>query len=186
MLKRFAILMSPQGYEMSIGIPDGPVEVLSDERATQHIQIIHVFTHSGEILDGWNLNRAAKDYKISYISKRSQEQGGFDIGSMMAYNIRKNTAQVPGQIEYIFALNQDDMDWIYQHNPIDAGLILCELFMNTKSDEWVDKEIEGRKVIGINKCEDKYWNKVKYDLEDFYDIYTTKKRTLERRATRGQ
>ena len=185
MLKRFAILMSPQGYEMSIGIPDGPVEVLSDERAEQHIQIIYVFTRNGEIPSGWNLNRAAKDYKISYMSKRSQEQGGFNIGSMMAYNMRKNMAQVPGQVEYIFALNQDDMDWIYQRNPIDAGLILCELFMNTKPDDMVHKEIEGRNIIGFNKCADDYWDKVKYDLEDFYDIYTTKKRTLERRAARG-
>ena len=78
------------------------------------------------------------------------------------------------------------MDWIYRRNPIDAGLILCELFMDTEPDEMVNKEIEGKVIIGFNKCADDYWEKIKYDLEDFYDIYTAKKKTLERKAVRGK
>ncbi len=184
MLRRYAILLSPNGYEMSIGLPDGQIEILDDKRAEQHVQIIHVFIHNGEIMSGWQLDREARSYKIAYMSKRSQEQGGFDVGSMMAYNMRKNMAHVPGQVEFIFALNQSDMDWIYQRNPIDAGLMLCNLFMGTEPDEMVHKEIEGKTIVGFNKCADDYWEKIKYDLEDFYDIYTTKKKTLERRAAR--
>lgn len=184
MLRRYAILLSPNGYEMSIGLPDGQIEILDDKRAEQHVQIIHVFIHNGEIMSGWQLDREARSYKIAYMSKRSQEQGGFDVGSMMAYNMRKNMAHVPGQVEFIFALNKNDMDWIYQRNPIDAGLMLCNLFMGTEPDEMVHKEIEGKTIIGFNKCADDYWEKIKYDLEDFYDIYTTKKKTLERRASR--
>lgn len=186
MLRRFAILLSPQGYEMSIGIPDGKIETLDVKRAEQHVKIIHIFKHNGEILSDWQLERAAKDYRVSYMSKLSQEQNGFDMGSIMAYNMRKTMAQVPGQVEFIFALNQEDMDWIYHRNPIDAGLILCELFMDTESNEMINKEIEGKVIIGYNKCTDDYWEKIKYDLEDFYDIYTTKKKTLERRASRGK
>lgn len=185
MLRRFAILMSPEGYEMSIALPDGPVEVLDDGRAREHIQVINVFVHNGETLSGYQLDREAKAYKTSYMSKRSQEQNGADIGNLMAYHMRKNMAHTPGQVEFIFALNQDDMDWIYQRNPVDAGLILCELFVGTESDEMVHKEIEGKTIIGFNKCTDDYWDKIKYDLEDFYDLYKTKKRTIERRQKRG-
>jgi len=183
-MKRFAILLSPNGYEMSTSLPDGQVEIINDDRAKKHVELIWTFTNPNTKLDEYGLRDKVKSYKTKFISQQSKNNGEFNTGSILAYYMRKTHAQVPGQKEYIFALNQEDMDWIYKRNPIDTGLILCKLFMNTKTNEWVDEEIEGRRIIGINKCEEEYWDNIKYDLEDFYDIYTAKKKAIDRRAAR--
>jgi len=184
-MRRFAILLSPQGYEMSTGLPNTDnFEHLDEKSIKERVQLMYIFNHNGETISQNQLNIEAKKYKDSHYSKQNLEQNGFDVESQRMYMLRKKYAQVPGQIEFIFALNQEDMNWIYQRNPIDAGLILCELFMNTKTNEWVDKSIEGKNIIGINKCSEKYWDKVKYDLEDFYDLYIVKKNNLNKKNAR--
>jgi len=205
-MQKYLILMSPNGYEMSTGIISDPdvakaiSNEISDEKAYNHAKVMLIFELEREINDDggdyYNDRRIIKDraksYKRSKLSQASKEAGGFDPGAQMAYYMRKNYAQVPGQKEFIFALNKKDMDWIFQHDPVTAGMILGELFADTESYEFVKKEIQDprnpdkkRIIMGYNKMTKKEWDKnLQYDLEDFYDEYKAKHRSIQRRASR--
>lgn len=203
-MRRFLILMSPQGYEMSKGIVDDPDafdrEVPDDEAARDRAKVMLTFELERELSDNdgyrgdsYIITQKAKNYQKSVMNRSVIQGGGFDLGSQMAYHLRKTHAQVPGQKEFVFALNQDDMNWIYQRDGVSAGWILGELFVGTKSNEFVKKEIEDprkpgttRLIVGYNKNTEEAWDgKLEYDLEEFHDVYSAKMKARKRRENRG-
>lgn len=210
-MRRFAILMSPLGYEMSVALADDSEAAktaagkLDDESVQSYVVMMMTWELEREIdykpsesyyssrgRDSNTVDRRVKAYKTRMLNSGAKATGNeIDMGSQMAYYIRKNHAQVLGQKEFCFALNQEDMDWIYRRDPVSAGLILCQLFDGTKSNEFVNKEIEDprtgkpRMIMGYNKNTEKKWgDDLKYDMEDFHDEYKAKLRSIKRRENR--
>lgn len=203
-MQRFAILMSPNGYEISVGLIDDPdaaksaiSNVTKQPYFDYYVKIVWCFEHNED-------PRHAPDHQLKKRATALYQQGvadygarindggnGISLGNQMMYNIRKNHAHVDGQKEFYFALNQNDIDWIYQRSPHRAGLIICQLFDGTKSGDHVMKEIEDprtgkmRRISGFNQNTPKEWDKrLEYDLEDFHDIYKAKEKSYKRRDTR--
>jgi hypothetical protein len=192
-MNRYRLMLSDNGYEMGTAIANDPDFVKSSvvKITSERAQISYLFQH-GNTAQGYQLDQHQKELQRKAMdAAMAQDSSEADVGQMMAYELRKRYAGVQGK-EFIFAFNKDDMEWIYMRDPISAGLIICELFVGTESNEFVNKEIEDprtgkmRRIVAYNKNSEEEWDDLQYELEDFQDIYKAHMRKKKRREERGK
>ena len=164
-MKRYVALITDEGFQAGLQLESNPEETIKKINTKHNLtdnqaRVIFTFERGiGIEIEHWDF----KDFKRNYIKRQANkvanDDDSYDLGSYMAYELRKRYVHGNMQTEVFYAMDKEDQADMVSRNPYEVGFHILDLCIMGKTtlnrfSKPSDIEKEQRVVHGVQLNKD--------------------------------